>query len=116
MVKVVRMIGAALIAAMGGGCFGNNAQYVERSDTITLSAGNAKEVNAAQHIPDPWPPRVGDRRIPVNGERAVGAIERYEGRGSARGQAGQPAGQPGMTPPPIAPSSSSGTPPATLPY
>src|SRR5260221_14611889 len=53
------------------------AQYLQRSDKITLSAGNAKEVNAATHVIDPWPPYVGNRRIPGNGERMVGAVERY---------------------------------------
>ena len=53
------------------------AQYLQRTDKITLSAGNAKEVNTATHVIDPWPPYVGNRRIPGNGERMVGAIERY---------------------------------------
>ena len=54
--------------------FGN---YLERKDTITSGAGDARDVNAATHIIDPWPRYVGNRRIPANGERAVGAIERY---------------------------------------
>jgi hypothetical protein len=53
------------------------SQYLQRSDKITLSAGNAKEVNAATHVIDPWPPYVGNRRIPGNGERMAGAVERY---------------------------------------
>jgi hypothetical protein len=54
------------------------AQYLQRSNKITLSAGNAKEVNAATHVIDPWPPYVGNRRIPGNGQRMVGAIQRYK--------------------------------------
>jgi hypothetical protein len=53
------------------------AQYIQRSDTITLGAGDAKNVNAATHVIDPWPPYVGNRRIPANGERMTGAVERY---------------------------------------
>src|SRR6201993_3930600 len=53
------------------------SQYIQRSDTITLGAGNAKNVNAATHVIDPWPRYVGNRRIPANGERMVGAVERY---------------------------------------
>src|SRR5712691_9755491 len=53
------------------------AQYIQRSDTITLGAGNAKDVNAAAHVIDPWPRYVGNRRIPGNGERLSGAVERY---------------------------------------
>jgi hypothetical protein len=53
------------------------AQYVHRSDKITLSAGNASAVNTATHVIDPWPRYVGNRRIPGNGERMAGAVERY---------------------------------------
>src|SRR5437899_3665987 len=53
------------------------AMYLQRSDTITLGAGNAKEVNAATHVIDPWPPYVGNRRVPGNGARMSGAFERY---------------------------------------
>ncbi len=52
--------------------------YFQRSDTITVGAGNAKEVNAASQMLDPWPPHVGDRRIPANGPRMTKAIERYQ--------------------------------------
>jgi hypothetical protein len=48
-------------------------------------------VNAATHVIDPWPRYVGNRRIPVNGDRLSRAVERYR-QGSYR----QPA-------PPISP-------------
>jgi hypothetical protein len=53
------------------------AMYFQRSDSITLWEGDAKDVNAATHVIDPWPPYVGNRRIPVNGDRLSGAIKRY---------------------------------------
>jgi len=53
------------------------APYLQRSDKIFAGAGDAKDVNAATHVIDPWPPYVANRRIPGNGERMVGAIERY---------------------------------------
>src|SRR5262249_32044007 len=53
------------------------ALYFERKDTIVSGAGDARDVNAATHIIDPWPRYVGNRRIPMNGERAAGAVERY---------------------------------------
>jgi hypothetical protein len=53
------------------------AQYLRRSDTITSSAGDARSTNAVTHIIDPWPPYVGNRRIPGNGQRLSGAVERY---------------------------------------
>ena len=67
------------------------AMYIERSDTVTLGAGNARDVNAATHVIDPWPRYVGNRRIPGNGDRLSRAVERYR-QGSYR----QPA-------PPISP-------------
>src|SRR6059036_2327728 len=85
--RIVRPLGsltlaAALAAALGGcwsGIYENPAaQYVARSDTVTLSAGNAKDVNAAAHVIDPWPRNVKDRRISGNGERMVGAVQRYQ--------------------------------------
>jgi len=89
------ILAAALSAALGGcwsGLYENpGAQYVNRSDTITLSAGNAKDVNAATHVIDPWPRNVKDRRIPGNGQRMVGAVQRYQrpqqtGRAPGQGQ------------------------------
>jgi hypothetical protein len=65
--------------------------YFQRSDKITLWEGDAKAVNAATHVIDPWPRYVGNRRIPVNGDRLSRAVERYR-QGSYR----QPA-------PPISP-------------
>src|SRR6516165_10618191 len=65
--------------------------YFQRSDKITLWEGDAKAVNAASHVIDPWPRYVGNRRIPVNGDRLSRAVERYR-QGSYR----QPA-------PPISP-------------
>jgi uncharacterized membrane protein YgcG len=59
------------------------AMYFQRSDTITLGAGNAKEVNAATHVIDPWPPYVGNRNIPGNGDRLSRAVDRYR-QGSYR--------------------------------
>jgi len=72
------------------------AVYFQRSDKITLGAGNAKAVNAATHIIDPWPRYVGNRRIPGNGDRLSRAVERYR-QGSYR----QPA-------PPISPYATGG--------
>ena len=51
-------------------------RYFQRSDTITLSAGDAKQVNAVTHTINPWPSYVGDRRIIVEAARTRGAIQR----------------------------------------
>lgn len=52
-------------------------QYFARKNGVTLGAGNAKSVNSATHIIDPWPRYVGNARIPANGQRMSGAVERY---------------------------------------
>jgi hypothetical protein len=53
-------------------------QYVQRSDKLTLSAGDAQEVNTRIHEVDPWPRNVGNTRIAADGERMAGAVYRYE--------------------------------------
>lgn len=65
-----------------GGCYGVAGhdevdRYFQRSDTITMSAGNAKEVNAATHTIHPWPRNVGDRRIAYDARRVGAAVSRY---------------------------------------
>ncbi len=47
-------------------------------DTATVVSGDAKDTNAVTQIIDPWPRYARDRRIPVNGQRMVGAINRYQ--------------------------------------
>lgn len=68
------------------------SEYLQRTDTITMSAGNAKEVNSAIHTIDPWPPYVNNRRIPANGERMTGAIQRYQRPPQAPPSATMPGG------------------------
>lgn len=52
-------------------------RYFQRSDTITLSAGDAKQVNAVTHTIHPWPSYVGDRRIVTQAAKTQGAMQRY---------------------------------------
>ena len=65
-----------------GGCYGLYGhdevdRYFQRSDTITMSAGNAKETNAIAHTITPWPRYVGDRRLAYDARRVGGAVTRY---------------------------------------
>ncbi len=53
------------------------APYLQRIDRVSADAGDAKRINAAIHVIDPWPRYAGYRRIPANGERMAGAVERY---------------------------------------
>jgi hypothetical protein len=52
-------------------------EYTQRADTVTLSAGNAQDVNTRVQEIDPWPRYVGNKRIAADGERMAGAVERY---------------------------------------
>jgi hypothetical protein len=52
--------------------------YAQRIDTLSVVSGDARNVNAATQIIDPWPRYARDRRIPANGQRMVGAIDRYQ--------------------------------------
>src|SRR5260370_16975326 len=52
-------------------------RYFQRSDTITLSAGDAKQANAVTHTINPWPRNVGDRRIAYDARRVGAAVTRY---------------------------------------
>jgi hypothetical protein len=84
------LLGASLVLSalpLGAcsGLYGDDEleRYVQRADKVTLSAGDAKSVNATTQVLDPWPPGVNDPRIPANGDRMVRAIERYR-RGPAQ--------------------------------
>lgn len=83
------------VGARAGDLFGLRADdlryeffepYLERIEGVTVGAGNARDVNAVTHMIDPWPRNVLNRRIPMNGQRMVGAIDRY--------RLGRPAPQP----------------------
>jgi hypothetical protein len=52
--------------------------YAQRSQTITLGAGNAKEANAAIQVIDPWPAYAYNTHIPGDGQRMAEAVERYQ--------------------------------------
>jgi hypothetical protein len=115
MSTVMRTLAITALAAGAAGCwpYGNEgAQYFHRTDTITTSAGNAKDVNAAVHVIDPWPRQVGNRRIRANGDRMVGAVQRYQGKQTGRGQApvGAAAGPADASAPAPAPPAGAATP------
>ena len=78
-------------------------RYFQRSDTITLSAGDAKQANAVTHTIHPWPSNVGDRRIVAEAAKTRGAITRYRSGTQPRdplpaiGLGGTPMGLAGAT-------------------
>src|SRR5262245_36707872 len=69
----------AMVIGLGGCMHAADpiAQYVERSDKIVLSSGDAKDANAAIHVLDPWPKTSANRHIPADGQRMATAHERY---------------------------------------
>ncbi|MFZ1150665.1 MAG: hypothetical protein WAR76_13140 [Xanthobacteraceae bacterium] len=88
MIRKSERIAAVVRLLMFGGCWwwwecnglwGDDEfqRYVERSDRITMSAGDAKEVNAVTHMYTPWPRGVSDRRIATDGAHMERALERY---------------------------------------
>ncbi|MCK1658459.1 hypothetical protein [Bradyrhizobium sp. 151] len=65
-----------------GGCYGVAGhdevdRYFQRSNSITMTAGDAKQVNAVTHTIHPWPRYVGDRRIAYDARRVGSAVTRY---------------------------------------
>src|SRR3954466_3453361 len=73
---------ALLAPFLMAGCYGLAGhdevdRYFQRSDTITMSAGDAKQVNSVTHTINPWPRYVGDRRIATDARRTNGAVTRY---------------------------------------
>lgn len=78
MVRYLAMLSPLLLS----GCYGLYGhdevdRYFQRSDTITMSAGDAKQVNAVTHTIHPWPRHVGDRRIAYDARRVGSAVTRY---------------------------------------
>jgi len=67
-----------LFGALGGCAQTELAHgYLDRSDAIALSAGDANASNIAIQMVDPWPVYAGNKNIAFNGQRAQAAIERY---------------------------------------
>lgn len=83
MPKAIAAIAVALLLSGSSAAAGDVvpddffAHYGQRIEGVTPSAGDAKDVNAAIHVIDPWPRHARDRRIPGNGERMTGAVQRY---------------------------------------
>ncbi len=84
MVKSGSFIALAFASAASAAIAGDQTfedffgSYFHRTDTIAVGAGDAKNVNAMSEIVDPWPRNVRNRRLPANGARMTGAVQRYE--------------------------------------
>jgi hypothetical protein len=51
--------------------------YIDRRETVGLSAGDAVAANEITQMVDPWPPNSGNNHIAYNGQRMQAAVERY---------------------------------------
>jgi hypothetical protein len=51
--------------------------YLDRRETISLSAGDAGHSNQVTHMVDPWPANSANRNIAFNGQKMQSAVERY---------------------------------------
>jgi len=76
-VSSLRIILLAMVCLVLSACTQYQNRYVERADTITLSAGDAVASNAALQIPTPWPRYSNDTTIAMDGERIARAVARY---------------------------------------
>jgi uncharacterized membrane protein YgcG len=100
--RPISFIALASSALALGGCWHStyeypSAQYLHRTDTITMSAGNAQEINSTTQVINPWPKSAGNRHIPGNGDRMVNAVTKYRAKQSGSGgDQGAPAGQSGQ--------------------
>ena len=65
---------ALLSATALAGC---SDLYLDRRDTISLSAGDGLYSNQVTHMVDPWPAQSSNRNIAFNGQRMQSAVERY---------------------------------------
>lgn len=79
MMKNYLAILATLPLAGCYGLYGHDEldRYFQRSGSITVSAGDAKQVNAVTHTIHPWPRYVGDNRLAYDARRTGAAVKRY---------------------------------------
>lgn len=71
--NAIRTLALAAVLATLAGC----SEYLDRRDTIALSAGNANATNQVTQMVDPWPRDSANRNIAFNGSRMEAAYERY---------------------------------------
>ena len=71
---VPRTLALALLLTALTGC----SEYLDRRDSVALSAGDAVAVGAITEMVDPWPRVAAQRNIAFNGERMENAVQRYK--------------------------------------
>jgi hypothetical protein len=71
--NTMRKLALAAVLATLAGC----SEYLDRRDTIALSAGNAVATDKVTQMVDPWPRDSANRNIGFNGPKMEAAVERY---------------------------------------
>jgi hypothetical protein len=100
--KTFRTIALAVLCSSLTGC----VDYLDRRDTISLSAGDAVAANLAIQTIDPWPAEAARHSVPGNGKVVAAAVDRYNNGQVTPPQAqGTSAIAVQVTPPPVAPPS-----------
>jgi hypothetical protein len=74
--RAAPLIVATAAAIWLGGCTQSDL-YLDRRETVGLSAGDAIAGNQVTQVVDPWPAYSGDRNLAFNGQRMQSAVERY---------------------------------------
>jgi hypothetical protein len=67
-------IAAVTLSAALAGCSG---LYMNRTDSVAFSAGDAVAANKMAQMYDPWPAHSGNVNYGANGQRMQSAVERY---------------------------------------
>jgi hypothetical protein len=71
--KIIRGLALTAVLAALSGC----AEYLDRRDTIALSAGDAVATDKVAQMVDPWPRASAEKNIAFNGAKMESAMERY---------------------------------------
>jgi hypothetical protein len=75
--RAIGLVAAVAAAGLGAGLAGCSDMYLDRRDTIGLSAGDAVAANEITQMVDPWPPASANKNIAFNGQKMQTAVERY---------------------------------------
>jgi len=59
------------------GCTQFTSPYLDRTDKIAFSAGNAVEINEVTQVIDPWPAHAKYKNIATSGARMARAVKKY---------------------------------------
>ena len=71
------MIAAGSVAGCASDQLYDPHGYLDRRDSIELSAGDSNASNIAVQMVDPWPRYADNKNFAANGQRMQAAVERY---------------------------------------